>query len=86
MTTIGDVVLRLANATVFATNEPSRYTATLDVVARVHCRVAVVTNLQSRFTRVECAVERFDLSRPELEVACSCVVVTREGNLWGPTR
>jgi hypothetical protein len=80
------IVPGLANAAVFATNEPPRYTATLDIVARVQCRVVVVANLPSRFTRVKRAVERFDLSRPELEVTGSCVVIAREGNLWGPIR
>jgi hypothetical protein len=68
-------------ATVFAANKPSGNTAALDIVACIQGRVVVVANLLGRLARIECAVKRLDLSRPELEVACRIVTVTREGDL-----
>ena len=81
MSTAGSARSRLTNTTVFTTNKPSGNTAALDIVACIPGRVVVIANSPSRFTRVKGAVERFDLSRPELEVACGIVTVTREGNL-----
>ena len=74
---------KLTNAAVFTTNKPSGNTATLDVFACIHGGVMIVIDLPGRFTCVKSAVERFDLSRPELEVASGTVTITREGNLRG---
>ena len=83
MSTTGSARSKLTNTTVFTTNKPSGNTAALDVVACIPGRVVVIANSPSRFTRVKGAVERFDLSRPELEVARRIVTIAREGNLWG---
>lgn len=77
---------KLTNATVFTANKTSGNAAALDVVTCIQSRVVVVANLAGGFTRIESAVERLDLSRPELEVTCTIVTVTREGNLGGSTR
>lgn len=86
MSAIEGGTLKLANATVFTANKPSGNTAALDVVTCVQGRVVVVANRPSGCARVKRAVERFDLSGPELEVACGIITITREGNLWGSTR
>lgn len=72
---------KLTDTTVFTANKTSGNAATLNVVACIKSRVVVVANLPGRFARIKSAVKRLDLSRPELEVTCGIVTVTREGNL-----
>ena len=81
MSTVVGTTLKLTDATIFTANKSSRNAAALNVVTRIQSRVVVVANLAGGFTRIESAVERLDLSRPELEIACGIVTVTREGNL-----
>ena len=80
------VASKLTNAAVFTANKPTGNTTALDVVACVQGCVVIVANLPGGFARVECAVERLNLSRPELEVARRIVTIAREGNLWGSIR
>lgn len=66
----------LTDTTIFATNEPARYTGAFD-------RLTVVASdarQDGRLALVKCAVERFDLCCPELESA-GLVSVTAECDL-----
>jgi hypothetical protein len=79
----GGTTSELTNAAVFTANKPPGNTAALDVVACIQGCVVIVVDLPGRLTRVERAVERLDLSRPELEIAGSIFAVTRKCNLRG---
>lgn len=86
MSAVAGTTSKPTNATIFTANESSGNAAALDIVARIQGRVVVVANLPGRFTRIKSAVKGLNLSRPELEVACGVVGVTREGDLRGSTR
>lgn len=73
---------KLTNASVFTTNKPPGNAAAFHIVAGIQGRIVVVADFPGGLTGVKRAVERLDLSRPELEVAGSVVTVAREGDLW----
>lgn len=61
-------------------------TATFDLVAHVSCRIVVVSRLYFSLASIEGAIERFDLSNPELESACFRGILAAKCNLWWAIR
>ena len=55
------------------------------MVTRIDCRVLVISIFDRGLARVESAVERLDLSNPELEGARVSVFFTAESDLWRST-
>lgn len=76
----------LTDAAVLAANESSRHALALNVLAFVKRRVAVVSNLDTRFASVKRTVEGLNLCCPKLELACRVSFVAAEGNLGRPIR
>jgi hypothetical protein len=77
---------RLTNTPILATDKPPRNTAALDLLARVHCSIGIITWEGLRTTFLQGAIERFDLGGPELECARPVGTVAAEGDLRRTSR
>jgi len=72
----------LTDTSILPTDKPARNTAALDLFARIHRGIGIITRHILRAALLQGAIERFNLGSPELECARPVVAVTAKCHLW----